>query len=189
MPIERIDSTFTRDLTSLCHGFQDDNLSTECCESIDPETLPEVYRTLLVHHGHMTTALESHYGAPVDLRVLRSEHREESYRRMILLTLRGTDRVVEFGVVRLNLAVISEQVREEILTHKAPLGDVLIRHDILRKVEPKWYLHVPGDCPWTRYLGSHEAYGRLGVIYCDDEPAIEMLEIVATVASDKGSGL
>lgn len=115
MPIERIDSTFTPNLTSLCHGLQDDDRCIECCERIDPETMPEVYRTLLVHHGYMTTALESHYGAPVDLRVLHSEHREESYRRMILLTLRGTDRVVEFGVARWNLAVISEQAREEIV--------------------------------------------------------------------------
>lgn len=103
------------------------------------------------------------------------------YCRRIVLTLSGADRVVEFGVVRIDLAFTSPAVRERIIERKTPLGDILIGHEVLRRIEPRWYLKVEGSCPLltgANTLGDGAAFGRVGTIYCHGAPAIELLEIV-----------
>lgn len=76
----------------------------------------------------------------MELEALEYHLDEDSYTRMIVLRRQGTDVVVEFGVVRVKLQCVSAEVRREILERKTPLGAILIRHKVLRRVEPKWYL-------------------------------------------------
>ena len=132
----KIDS-FRSDLISICDGCLSPEACTQCCRCIDASGLPPTFRTLLDHREHMTTTLETFYGEPVNLRVLHSRRNENEYRRQILLTLRDSGTVVEFGIARLDFAYIPPAAREEILAQEAPLGDILIRHDILRDIEPK----------------------------------------------------
>jgi len=83
--------------------------------------------------------------------------------------------------VRIDLGYTSDSVRAAILDRKMPLGDVLIRANVLRRIEPKWYYRFAEDCPLLADFGEAQpqsAYGRLGTIYCDEQPAIELLEIV-----------
>jgi hypothetical protein len=62
------------------------------------------------------------------------------------------------------------------------LGAVLIKHNVLRRVKPRWFMSFPKDGPVMALFGPSEhvgpAYGRIGTIYCDGEPAIEVMEIV-----------
>lgn len=177
----KIDS-FRSDLVSICDGCLSAEACTQCCRCIDASGLPPTFRTLLDHREHMTTTLETFYGEPVNLRVLHCRRNENEYRRQILLTLRDSGTVVEFGIARLDFAYIPPAAREEILAQEAPLGDILIRHQVLRDIEPKWFFQVDGECPWRRYFddcADSPAYGRLGVICCNGGPAIEMLEVVS----------
>lgn len=177
----KIDS-FRSDLVSICHGCLSPEACTQCCRCIDASGLPPTFRTLLDHREHMTTTLETFYGEPVNLRVLRCRRNGNEYHRQILLTLRDSGTVVEFGIARLDFAYIPPAAREEILAQEAPLGDILIRHQVLRDIEPKWFFQVDGECPWRRYFDDRAdspAYGRLGVICCNGGPAIEMLEVVS----------
>lgn len=129
----------------------------------------------------MTTTLAAYHAVKVAVQVLDEHIDGDTYERKIILTPSGSSHVIEVGVVRINLGYTSREVRAEILRRAAPLGDILIRHNVLRRIEPRWYLrfdpHGPIPAAFDRQL-SGPVYGRLGTIYCDDAPAIELLEVV-----------
>ena len=149
--------------------------------------LPESYYKLLVHTHHMTVTVEEFYGSPVDVRVLHSRRSGNEYARKILLTLKNEPhRVVQFGLVRINLGVCPEPVRNAIIEGKTPLGRVLIQHNMLRRIEPVAFLRVALSATMAEWFGvapGTETFGRLGVIYTGDRPAVEVLEILAPVGS------
>jgi hypothetical protein len=154
-------------------------------QPVGGDGVPPPYHDLLVHSHHMTVTVERFYGQPVDVKVLNSRINGHDYARRILLTLRDTGRVVQFGIVQLDLDQLSPQVRAEILEQKSPLGRVLIRNNVFRRVEPTAYLRVtPNElmCSWFGLAEPVETFGRLGVIYCDGKPAIEVLEVMAPVS-------
>jgi chorismate-pyruvate lyase len=148
--------------------------------------VPEPYHRLLVHTHHMTVTVEEFYRSPVDVRVMDSRRTGNEYARKILLTTRDTGAVVQFGLVRINLGVCPPAVREAIVEGKTPLGRVLIQHDMLRRVEPVGYLRVNLSNEMAGWFGVEPGaltYGRLGVIYTGDRPAVEVLEILTPIPS------
>jgi hypothetical protein len=71
----------------------------------------------------------------VDVAVL-DEHRDgDYYSRTSLLICRKSRRIVQFGVMRIDLGGLPPIVREEIESRGTPLGRILIRHNVLRHVE------------------------------------------------------
>jgi chorismate-pyruvate lyase len=153
-------------------------------ETIPPEQIPEPYHRLLVHTHHMTVTVERYYGDKVNVNVLQVRRNGDEYVRKILLTLQGSGKVVQFGVPRVNLALLSQKVRDEIVAGDTPLGRVLIKNHVLRRIVPVTYIAVTlGNGlagPFGVPLGTC-TYGRTGVIFTDDKPAIEVLEILAPV--------
>lgn len=150
-------------------------------ELVPADEMPEPFRTMLVHESHMTVTVEAYHGDLVDVRVLGRTREESSYTRKIILTLQKTGRVVLFGIVRINLDYCSPAVREAILSEQTPLGRVLIEHNVLRRIEPTAYFKVePGteQLAWFGLADAKPMYGRLGFIHCDEQPAVELLEIV-----------
>lgn len=146
--------------------------------------VPDPYHDLLVHTHHMTVTVEQFYKSPVDVSVLISQRVGNEYARKILLRTQADGKVVQFGLVRINLAVCPDAVRQEIVEGKTPLGRVLIRHDMLRRIEPVAYLRVtlaPAMAEWFGVAAGTTTYGRLGVIYTGDRPAVEVLEILAPI--------
>src|SRR5437016_842832 len=92
-------------LTDLAAGwitFRDEDV-----QQVDAAAMPEPFRTLLVHHEHMTTTLETYHGAEVKLEVLGHQLVGDVYRRMILLRRADTQQAVEFGIVRIHLQYVS----------------------------------------------------------------------------------
>lgn len=157
------------------------------CAPISGDQMPEPYRSLLVHTHHMTVTVERFYGGPVDVRVLETARDGDEYARKILLELRGSKRVVQFGIVQIDLTLLSPPVRDRIVEGKTPLGRVLIEHNVLRYIQPAGYLRVePCDemCRWFGLTEPTTTYGRLGVIYTDGKPAIEVLEILTPISPD-----
>jgi len=167
-------------LADLCEGFFEDRSWVSSCEVVESDDIPQPARSLLVHHKHMTATLKAHYGQEVELHVLRHRLEGDQYTRKILLTLPGRDKVVEFGIARLDLRFTDEEVRTAILGRVTPLGAILIGHRVLTKVTPRWYLRFPADCPLMMYFGqpSVEAYGRSATIHCHGDAAVELLEVV-----------
>ena len=151
-------------------------------ETIAADLVPEPYRKLLVHEQHMTVTVEAHHGSLVDVRVLERIHEGDTYARKILLSLQSTGRIVQFGLMRIHLQYCDEEVRREIVAGQTPLGRILINHDVLRRIEPTAYLRIlpgPAMMEWFALKTPQPVYGRLAIIHCNDQPAVELLEIVA----------
>jgi len=150
-------------------------------ERVPSESVPAVYRTLLDHSNHMTVTVESYHEDSVDVEVLRSDILDGHYRREILLRVHGSKQVVQYGIVRLCTRFLADKPRNEILGQRKPLGRVLIEHNVLREIELFDLLRVRCGPQLAKYFGVDEGtytYGRTALIHCDQEPAIELLEVV-----------
>ena len=146
--------------------------------------MPEPYRGLLAHTYHMTVTVEAHFGCPVDVRVLESGFDGDQYHRRIVLTLHGTDRIVQYGLVRINLSLLDPEVRAAVEAQKTPLGRILIEHNVFRRVEPTAFLRVAPGPELCRHMGLARAeslWGRTGVIFCNDQPAIAVMEVLSPI--------
>lgn len=168
-------------LSHICEGLLDEAAALANPEPISAEQVPEPYAELLVHNEHMTVRLEKYHGQPVRLRVLQEHIEDNIYRREIVLLAGASDMIVEVGIVRLNLDKVPADVRTEILDRDKPLGDILIDHDILRRIEPRWYLRFTQRCGLLLCFSDpppETAFGRIGTIHCNGEAAIELLEVV-----------
>lgn len=176
-------------LLELCRPFVTSNDFAPQCFIVQPDEIPFPQDQLLVHHDHMTVELQRHHGSPVRVHVLEEHLDGDLYTRKISLTpAEHLEKIVEWGIVRLDFRYMAPEVRDEILRKQLPLGAVLIKHDVLRRIKPRFFLRFPAGGPVLGLFGdsqtSEPAYGRIGTIYCNDEPAIELLEIVVNSKRD-----
>jgi chorismate-pyruvate lyase len=166
------------------YGLFPDSPDRPNATEISSRDVPQPYHKLLVHSHHMTVTVEEYFRSPVDVRVLECRRSGNEYARKILLAAHSTGRVVQFGLVRINLGACSEVVRNEIIEEKTPLGRIMIRHNLLRRIDPIAYLRVViGEtmAGWFSAAPGTETFGRVGVIYTGEKPAAEVLEILAPV--------
>lgn len=172
----------TPDLPTLCGLFPDDGVPA--AESVAALDIPSPYRGLLVHPHHMTVTVEQFYGDKVNVRVLDTRTEADEYSRKILLALKGSGKVVQFGIVRIDLTQLSPVVRAKIVEGKTPLGRVLIEHNVLTQIHPIGFVKVTPHAAmrgWFNMAADDPLYGRLGVIAADGRPAIEVLEVLAPI--------
>lgn len=170
------------ELEKLTGLFPDGPPMIESAEHVPGSTVPEPYKSLLVHDSHMTVSMERHHDCTVDVRILalRDVDEQNVYAREIVLTKRGTEHVVQFGIVRFDFDYVTEAVREEIVAGEIPLGRVLINHNVLRHVDLGAVLRFrcgPGLADLFRCEQGTETYGRLATIFCNGQPAVDLLEI------------
>jgi len=169
------------ELETLVALFYDAPEELGYCRDVAREELPPVYRKLLAHDHHMTVTVEKHHGSLVDVEVLDSRSNSNHYARKILLRRQSDGRVVQFGIMRLNFAYVSGKVRREVESRSAPLGRILIRNRVLRRVELFNLWEITPGADLCRLFGIEPAtrtYGRTALIHCNGEPAVELLEIV-----------
>lgn len=149
--------------------------------AVDPVSIPMPYAPLLVHSGHMTEVLERHHGGALSVHPYRIRREGDIYGRRIDLRAAGLDAPVMTGIMIFNLALVTTTVRDEIVRATSPLGEILIRHRILRRVAADAYLEFAPRDPLVARFGLPQpgpAYGRLATIDCDRRPAVDLLEIV-----------
>lgn len=149
------------------------------------EAVPEPYAHLLAHEHHMTVTVEAFHKSLVDVQVRQKKVTATHYAREILLSRQSDKVVVQYGIMRVTLDHLSPRVQAAIKAEATPLGRILIQHDVLRSIHLSALWHVtPG--PALREMFSWPSgpqapgatYGRTAMIYCNHEPAIELLEIV-----------
>jgi chorismate-pyruvate lyase len=169
-------------LDHLASLFYSDLQALGAFEEVSAEATPDAYRKLLAHHEHMTVAVEKRHACRVNVEVLAAKQTDDYYWRKIILRRHSDRRPVLFGIPRLNLRLLDEQVRSEIVSQTAPLGRVLIEHNVLREVQlASLYRVTPGPdlCRLFDLPTPTTTFGRTAFIYCDGFPAVELLEIVA----------
>lgn len=157
-------------------------------EHIPSSLTPEPYKSLLAHDHHMTLAMERYHGCSVDVRVLNQRRDNDIYtREIILLTSVSAgstepQSVVQYGIVRFNFSYVTDAVRDEIIAGQIPLGRVLINHNVLRHIDLGAILEISAG-PRLATLFSMPlggvTYGRLATIFCNRQPAVDLLEISA----------
>lgn len=151
--------------------------------ALDADALPAQPRALLAHSGHMTETLARHHGAALSVRPYRIHRQGDMYGRRLDLHAGDDPRPVMTGIMIFNLALVASGVRDEIVAARAPLGEILIRRRILRRVAADAFLRFDADDPLVQRFGPFTetalpAYGRLATIECDQRPAVDLLEIV-----------
>ena len=111
-------------------------------EVIEPDTIPQPYRKLLVHTSDMTLTLERHFGGRVALRPLAIFSTDVWYFRRVLLALEDTGRPVEMGAIRIKIGAFSDRIRRQILDHEIPLGRLLREGGVKFQSLPRAFLAV-----------------------------------------------
>jgi chorismate-pyruvate lyase len=174
----------TPDLYELVDLFYDNAAELGQFVEVPPEIMPSDYQTLLAHHDHMTVTVEKYHGCPVDLQVLQEKFENGYYARKILLKRHDNGRVVQFGIVRLAMGVLDDEVRAEIEQKQTPLGRILIEHNVLRNVRLVSTWKIKPNSELADFFGCDggDCFGRTALIYFHDKPAVELLEIVTTNA-------
>jgi len=172
----------TANMAELYSTFDEPEADIPACESVAPDEMPEPDRSLLAHHNHMTVTLEDFIGAPVNVVVVTSRREGNRYARKIILTNSRTGEIVMCGIMRFNFAHCSDAVRDKILEEKTPLGRILIEHDVMRRVTTHALLRITPSAEMRKHFGLNDEspiYGRFATIFCDNEPAVDLLEITA----------
>lgn len=177
-------------LNALVSLFYADPAELGHFDEVEAAHMPEVYQRLLAHENHMTVTVEAHHRSPVDVVVLDRRVSRTHYARKIVLCRQSDHEVVQFGLMRVNLGQLQPEVRSAIEQEDTPLGRILIEHNVLRSVQlVSLYRIAPGDdlqhffglaLPEQAANGTPAVvtYGRTAMIFCNDEPAVELLEIV-----------
>jgi len=174
----------TDELKKLTVLFPGGDALFERVEHIPSALTPEPYKRLLVHEHHMTVTMEEFYHSPVLVKVLDRRLDGEVYSRRILLERSEDGRVVQFGIVRFDLRVVLPPVRNEILGEKTPLGRILINYNVLRHIDLGAVLQMTAGsalAPMFSCPAGTTTYGRLATIFCNQLPAVDLLEVAAPV--------
>lgn len=171
------------DIEELLDEFYGDPIGHSQLGQFAPlRSVPPPYDSLLDHHKHMTVTIESHYGQSVDVHVHRCSRKADWYAREITLVTSESRKIVQYGIVRLNTTALDKEVWQQIESQQIPLGRVLIQHNVLREVQlcGLWQVQAGPSLAGLMHLRIGDVlYGRTALIYCDNLPAIELLEIVA----------
>ena len=115
-------------------------------------------------------------------RVLDSKLNGNEYARKIVLLKHGTESPVQFGFVRFHLEYVTDAVREQIIAEQIPLGRILINHNVLRHIDLGAILELTAGPELAKQLQmpvGAVTYGRLATIFCNRQPAVDLLEISA----------
>jgi chorismate-pyruvate lyase len=155
-------------------------------EVIDGAQVPEPFKSLLVHTNDMTPTLQSHYGKTIHLIVLRRQQRDDFYFREVVLVLDGAEQRVEFGAIKINLALFPPGARRQILEERLPLGQILQDHNITHFSKPKAFLRLKSDDFIGKALaldGAHELYGRRNTLTDSVQRSLaEIVEILPPIS-------
>lgn len=175
------------DLGTLVALFYSSQKELGQFEAVPGDDVPEPYKQLLVHEHHMTVTVEAYHKSPVDVIVLEKRITPTHYAREILLARQSDQQVVQYGIMRVNLSFLRDEVADKIRAADTPLGRILIEHDVHRSIHLRQLWKVTAGKALQQMFGLTgpvHTYGRTAIIDCNDEPAIELLEIVTP---DEGS--
>lgn len=182
MPIaSQIPNENSPDLATLIALFYGNCRELGKFSSVEAEQMPKDAQLLLAHNAHMTVTVEAFHGCKVNVEVLDRKREADHYSRRILLRRSSDNQVVQFGIVRLDMRAIPKPAMDAILSEKIPLGQTLIDNGVLRRVElcHLWKIELGPDLAklFSAPIGE-TVYGRTAMIHVDEQPAIELLEIV-----------
>lgn len=175
------DDANKNNLETLLRLFFTEDSAVGSFESPPGEAMPDVYRRLLDHEEHMTVAVEAYHESLVDVEVLETSVTETHYARRIVLRRQDTREVVQWGLMRIHLPSLDDEVRQEVVEQHRPLGRILVRHNFLRTIhlDTLWKIETGAElCEQFGLDVPQTVYGRTADIHLNGQPAVEVLEIL-----------
>ena len=166
--------------------YEPTGLTVPALEELKGPEMPQPYRALLVHSADMTSTLASFYGETPRLRVLTREHRNDSYKREVVLWLTEGARPIEYGVIRIHLDRLPPAARQFVLQEERPLGDILNGEAIAYLSWPQAFFRLRSDAHAGAALGLQHPgflYGRRNVLLDGSRRLLaEVIEVLAPAA-------
>ena len=154
-------------------------------EQLNGEDVPEPYGRLLVHNDDMTPTLEKFHDARIYLNVISRQMRGDFYFREVILLTQRTRTPVEFGAIKINLALFPAGARRLILEEQQPLGTILSDFKLAHTSKPKAFLRIEADAFIKGALqlsGKQVLYGRRNTLYDSEHRALaEIVEVLPRI--------
>lgn len=133
---------------------------------IEPESMPEAERWLLVHATDMTPRLAEFHHDTITLDV-HARSRLGNYLVRASVLKRQTDRVpVEFGAIGIHLDGFDDHTRHLVLEGQIPLGGILQQERVPHTSHPSGYFRIEIDHRLATLLGAREGQTLFG--RCND---------------------
>ena len=159
-------------------------------EQVTGEAVPEPYHQLLVHQDDMTPTLEKFHADRVHLKVISRQTRGDFYFREVVLFAEKAKTPVEFGAIKINLALFPAAARRHILEEQEPLGTILGQGHIVHSSRPKAYLSLQPDAFIREALqlgrGKLMLYGRRNTLFDQQQRSLaEIVEILPPIESNR----
>jgi len=149
---------------------------------VEDSSVPEPYRSLLVHQRDMTPTVAAAYQRSVHLRVLKHTLRDNVFSRQIVLVLEGDEKPVVFGAIKIYLERFPAEARRLVEAMEQPLGTILQTQGIIHTSRPEAYIRVTADALINAALkrsGSTALFGRRNVLWsAAHEPLAQVVEIL-----------
>ena len=143
--------------------------------------MPQPHRRLLVHDSDMTSTLERYHGETARLEELRRARKGMELWREVLLKGSHSDRVMEYGAIRIDLAAFDTDPRWAILEGRKPLGAILAEHRVVYRSRPSRFFAVRSTSRLESLLGLDAPailYGRQNVLLGKKGTLAEVVEIL-----------
>jgi chorismate-pyruvate lyase len=158
-------------------------------EQVPGDEVPEPYRSLLVHQHDMTPTLETFHADRIHLKVISRQHRGDFYFREVVLLTERAQKPVEFGAIKINLALFPAPARRLILEEQEPLGTILAESKISHTSRPKAFLQLQADAfikGALKLRGAPVLYGRRNTLFDPQQRALaEIVEILPPAEKPK----
>ena len=114
-------------------------------EIISGDTVPEPFKSLLVHHNDMTPTLEAFHKSEIHLEIINRERRGDFYFREVVLRLHRSEAPVEFGAIKVYIGRFPEEAQDLISQEYVPLGRILKDCGLSHRTEARAFLRVQSD--------------------------------------------
>ena len=174
-------------LYPLSEFYLQNNLTLPAVTGIDGQQMPEPYKSLLVHETDMTPTLEKYHDQSMRLQILKRNLEGDDYSRQVLLVSEEDQKPAEFGAIKIHLQQFSEDVRQQILEEKRPLGAILYDKRIPHSSRPVAFVRLKPDAIIKLALGLRDApllFGRRNVLM---GPSKRILADILEVLPPNGS--
>jgi hypothetical protein len=135
--------------------------------------MPQPYRRLLVHDSDMTSTLERWHHEPARLEELRRERRDMELWREVLLLGTRSERVMEYGAIRIDLSAFDSD----------PRWAILAEHRVVYRSRPSRFFALRSTDRLQSLLGLDAPttlYGRQNVLLGEKGTLAEVVEILPT---------
>ena len=135
----------------------------------------------------MTSTLERCFGEVIRVKVHHEERNRELdgevYEREVYLY--SGDRVVEYGVIEIELGNLSVEARDQVLAGRKPLGGILNELDVSYTSSPDAFLKICGGDFFEGECGGKVNFGRRNTLRNETGQVIaRILEILPYLESE-----